>query len=382
MRLPNKAIGDARALSCRALLALVAALFLAGAAVAPAAAQTEGREVAPEMPSEGQVPGGALGNLNDAEIWRAVRHGIEGTVSIPDKKAGVLVQSEGDNWRAWRNGPITQIGLYAMGGMLILLVLFFAIRGRIRIDAGPSGRTMERFNGVERFAHWLTAVCFIILALTGLNLLYGKHLLLPALGPEAFAAVSLAGKYAHNYLSFGFMLGIALMFVLWVRHNIPNKQDVFWLVEGGGLFTKGYHPATRKFNGGQKVIFWLVILGGLSLSLSGLALLFPFQFSFFNWTFGLINLVGTNLPTDLTALQEMQLSQLWHSVVGCILIAVILAHIYIGSIGMEGAFAAMGSGQVDENWAREHHSIWVAEVNHEPLPDPDEVRARHMAAAE
>ncbi len=359
----------------RALLAVAVAFVVAAGAVSLASldaqAQTNDRSVEPVMPMEGNVPGRSLGAISDAEIWRNVRHGITGTVSIPDKQAGVLVQSEGDNWRAFRNGPVTVSGVWIMAGMLGLLALFFLIRGRVRVEAGLSGQTVERFNEIERFAHWLTASCFIVLALTGLNLLYGKHFLLPALGPESFAAITNAGKIAHNYLAFGFMLGVVLMFVLWVRHNLPDKYDLYWISEGGGLFVKGSHPPCRKFNFGQKAIFWFVILGGLSLSLSGIALMFPFEFAWFKPTFAALNVIGFNLPTDLTAMQEMQLSQLWHAIAAIVLIAVILAHIYIGSLGMEGAFDAMGTGQVDENWAREHHSIWVAELKGEPIPDPD-----------
>ncbi len=345
-------------------------------------AQTNERSVEPAMPTTGNVPGESLGNTSDAEIWRAVRHGIQGEVSIPDKKAGVLVQSEGDNWRAWRNGPVTVSGIWIVLGMLGLLALFFAIRGRIRVDSGMSGATIERFNGIERFAHWLTAICFVILGLTGLNMLYGRHVLLPVLGPDAFALLTLGGKYAHNYLAFGFMIGIALMFVLWVRHNLPNKYDLHWIAEGGGMFSKGVHPPARKFNFGQKVIFWAVVLGGLSLSLSGIALLFPFKFAMFEPTFNALNAIGLKLPTGLTAMEEMQLSQLWHGIVGLVMIAIILAHIYIGTLGMEGAFDAMGSGQVDENWAREHHNVWVAEMKGEPLPDPDGPHPGATQAAE
>ena len=164
------------------------------------------------------------------------------------------------------------------------------------------------------------------------------------------------------------MVGLVLIFVLWVKHNIPNKWDLIWASQLGGFFSKDNHPPSRKFNLGQKLIFWAVILGGLSLSLSGIALLFPFKFSFFADTFVILNAVGMSLPTDLSPIQEQQLSQLWHGVVSLILVAIVICHIYIGSLGMEGAFAAMGEGMVDENWARDHHSIWVAEVKGEPLP--------------
>ena len=347
---------------CVLCLALGLALTFTLAA-APAAAQTEGRTVEAAQPQGGQVPGAALGGSSDAEIWRAVRHGLKGEVSIPDKQAGVLIQSEGDNWRAWRNGPLTVSSAWIMLGTIGFLALFFALRGRIRIDAGPAGRTVERFNAVERFAHWLTAVSFILLAITGLNLLFGRHVLLPVLGPEAFAAITLGGKYVHNYGAFAFMAGIVFMFVLWIRHNIPTRNDLTWLSKGGGLFMQGVHPPSEKFNAGQKVIFWAVVLGGGSLSASGIALLFPFELAMFAGTFEFLNLFGAGLPTDLTPIEEMQLSQLWHALVGVIMTAIILAHIYIGSMGMEGAFDAMGSGQVDANWAREHHNLWYAKLD-------------------
>jgi len=363
--------------------ALVGVMLAVGAPVVSggggAWAQTNDRSVAPDMPTAGNVPGDSLGNTSDSEMWRAVRNGVQGNVSIPDKQAGVLVQSEGDIWRAWRNGPVTVSGIWIVAGMLGFLALFFAIRGRIRIEAGPSGQTVERFNGIERFAHWLTASCFIVLALTGLNMLYGKHVLLPVLGPEAFSLLSMGGKYAHNYLAFGFMIGVVIMFVLWVKDNIPNKYDMQWIADAGGLLTTGVHPPSRKFNAGQKFFFWALVLGGTSLAVSGVALLFPFQLAIFEPTFQAMNAIGFRLPDELTAMEEMQLSQIWHGIVGMIMIAIMLAHIYIGSLGMEGAFNAMGTGQVDENWAREHHSIWVAELKGEPIPDPDEP---HSGAAQ
>ncbi len=356
--------GQMSALSLTFKTSLAAlALTIAVAAGTPALAQTEGRNVQPAAPVAGQVPGDALGASSDAEIWRAVRRGLQGNVSIPNKQAGVLIQSEGDNWRAWRNGPVAIYGAWALLGMLGFLALFFALRGRIKIDAGPSGRTVERFNGLERFAHWLTAVSFVLLALTGLNLFYGRYILVPVLGKEVFATIAQLGKYVHNYISFAFMAGIVLMFVLWVVHNIPNKNDLIWLSKGGGLFARNVHPPSDKFNAGQKIIFWAVMLGGFSLALSGVSLLFPFQISVFAATFSVLNVFGFDLPTVLTPLQEMQYAQLWHNAVAAVMVAIILAHIYIGSLGMEGAFAAMGSGQVDRNWAREHHNLWYAKLD-------------------
>ena len=316
---------------------------------APAAAQ-----------SKGAVPGNFSGNISDAELWRAVRKGIKGRSSVKDPMAATLVQSEGDSWRAFKNGPLAQFGGWSLAAILVILVIFRLVRGQIKIDAGPSGQTIERFNALERATHWLTASSFIVLALTGLNVMYGKYFLLPLIGQGAFASLTYYGKVAHNYIAFAFMLGVVMMFVLWVRHNIIDGTDFNWIAKGGGMFSKGVHPPAKRFNFGQKIIFWFVVLGGLTISVSGLALLFPFEISPWAETFAVMNIFGFGLPTDLTLLQETQLSVLWHGVVGLIMITIIIGHIYIGTpVGMEGAIGAVGSGQVDVNWAREHHSLWL-----------------------
>ena len=315
--------------------------------------------------TSGEVPGQALGLNSDADLWRFIRNGNSGNISMQNELAAVMIQSEGDNWRAARNGPISTLGVLGVFGMIGLLAIFYAWRGRIKIDAGPSGKTIERFGSLDRFSHWLMAGSFVILAITGLNLLYGRYVLLPVLGPEIFSLITTAGKYAHNYLAFAFMAGLALSFLLWVRHNIPSKIDIDWLKAGGGIFVKGSHPPARKFNAGQKLIFWIVMLGGLSVSLSGIALMFPFQTDMFAKTFGILNVIGFDLPTNLTAMQEQQLNQLWHAIVSLVLMTIIIAHIYIGSVGMEGALDAMNSGKVDRNWAKEHHNLWVKEMDSE-----------------
>ena len=161
---------------------------------------------------------------SDADLWRFIREGNSGDVSMKNELAAVMIQSEGDNWRAVRNGPISIYGAAGVLGMIFLLAIFYSWRGRIKIDSGPSGKTIERFGSIDRFAHWLMAGSFVILAVTGLNLLYSRYILLPIMGPEAFSLITTAGKFAHNYLAFAFMAGLALSFLLWVRHNIPSKD--------------------------------------------------------------------------------------------------------------------------------------------------------------
>ncbi len=318
----------------------------------PAAAQTGGA-----------VPGNWSGSASDAEMWRAIRKGVKGRSNMQDPMAATLVQSDGDNWRAFKNGPLAQFGGWLLALIIVVLVVFRLVRGQVKIDSGLSGQTVERFNALERAVHWLTASSFVVLGLSGLNVMYGKYVLQPILGQSAFASLTSYGKLAHNYLGFALMLGVALMFVLWVRHNIFDGTDLKWIAHGGGLLTKGDHPPAKRFNFGQKCIFWVVILGGLTVSISGLALLFPYEITPWGETFAVLNIFGLGLPTELTALQETQLSVLWHAAVALGMIAVIIAHIYIGSpLGMEGALGAVASGQVDVNWVKEHHSIWADEV--------------------
>lgn len=297
-----------------------------------------------------------------SDVWRRIRVGEFGDVPIPDPLAGQLIQSEGEYWRTVREGPYRFYAGWFLVLVVALLAVFFALRGRIRVESGFSGIRIRRFGFFERFVHWLTAISFVLLALTGLNMIYGREWVLPLIGPGAFAGLTFYGKLVHNYLAFGFMLGVALMFLQWVWYNLPNRYDIQWMLRGGGIFGGG-HPPAKKFNAGQKVIFWLVVLGGFSLSLSGLQLLFPYQFSFFADTFAVFNAwFGTELPTELAPIQEQQLALIWHGVAAVFMIGVILAHIYIGTLGMEGAFDAMWKGEVDLNWAREHHNLWVEEL--------------------
>jgi formate dehydrogenase subunit gamma len=344
--------------SLTSLLFLVALLYAAGA-VMTGSASLDNAAVAQ---TGGTVPGDALGSTSDTDFWREIRR---------DKKAGIMIQSEGDNWRAIRNGPLSTYGVWAIFGVIAVLALFFVIRGRIKIDGGFSGKTIVRFNGLERFSHWLLANCFILLALTGLNVMYGRYVLKPLIGAEAFSTLTILGKYVHNYVGFAFMVALVLILVLWIKNNIPNRHDLVWLAKGGGMFSKGSHPPAKKFNAGQKILFWLVILGGVSISMSGIALMFPFKFSMFAGTFAALNVFGLGLPTELTPMQEMQYAQLWHAIVALFLIAVIIGHIYIGTLGMEGAFDAMGTGEVDRNWAREHHPLWLQEEEGAKAPGDD-----------
>ena len=234
---------------------------------------------------------------------------------------------------------------------------FYLVRGPIRLERPPSRIKIKRFTPLERFTHWLTATSFIILAITGLNYVFGKRLLMPLIGPDAFATWSLWAKYLHNAFAWPLMLGLLLMAVLWLRDNMPDRYDIEWLKRFGG-FLSGPHPPARRFNAGQKLIFWSVIIGGFALTASGIALLFP----------------------NLTDIGGIQFAQYVHAVSGVVMTAIMLAHIYIGTVGMEGALDAMVSGDVDLEWAKEHHRVWVEEEQAR-TPDGPQLR-KHAVPAE
>lgn len=352
-----------------ALTVLAVSFVMTVATLTPADAQSSVRP--PAGATTNAVPGEPVGGVGpgpsnfDPQLWSKVRNAEKGLVSIPDTKSGYLVDDSGWAWRLARSGEYYAWPLYGFAGILAVLAIFFLVRGRIKVSNGMSGSTITRFTDIERLAHWLLAIPFILLAITGLNVMYGKDVLMPIMGKEAFATLSVYAKYVHNYVAFAFMAGVVLTFFLWVRHNLPAREDISWIVQGGGLFGSA-HPPARKFNAGQKILFWLVFLSGVSLSLSGIALLFPYEFPMFAKTFEILNVaatpLGMTLPTELTPNQEQQYATLWHGILAAVMTTVVIAHIYIGSIGMQGAFDAMGSGEVDVNWAKDHHSIWAEEV--------------------
>jgi formate dehydrogenase subunit gamma len=296
--------------------------------------------IATSMPSNAQQVNPTASSVKEQQLLQELNR-IQGRVSIPDQRSGVLEQPAGRDWRKFRNVTLRWIGGIAILGMLAVLVIFYLSRGMVRLESGRSGRSIVRFNAFERFVHWMTATCFIILAVSGLNITFGRPLLLPLIGFAAFSEWSQWAKYAHNYLSFPFTIGVVLIFLMWIAGNIPNKVDVDWLKRGGGMVGHD-HPPAYRFNAGQKAIYWIVVIGGGAVAVTGYELMFPFY---------------------LSGIEGMQLAQIVHSVVAVLFVAAMLAHIYIGTIGMEGAFEAMGTGTVDVSWAKEHHSLWLKEQN-------------------
>ena len=286
---------------------------------------------------ESAPPNPTTQSVTEQQLLQELRK-IEGRVTIPDPNAGVLLQPQGRQYQTFHERVLPWLGGVAIILMLLALAAFYVRRGPITLDRPLRRIKIKRFTAFERFTHWLTATSFIVLAVTGLNYVFGKRLLMPLMGADAFAVWSQWAKYAHNTVAWPFMLGLLLMTALWISDNMPDRYDREWLKHFGG-FLSNKHPPARRFNAGQKLIFWSVALGGLALAASGLVLMFP----------------------SASGIAGIQFAQYVHAVAAAILTAIMLAHIYIGTIGMQGALDPMVSGEVDLAWAEQHHSAWIEE---------------------
>jgi len=329
---------------------------------------------------------GTLGGASSSDIWEALRFGtadVRVSSSSAGAEARVLMQDRGMWWLELRRGPVATYGGYALIGMLVVLALFYAIKGKNRVQSGYSGRTVLRHTAFARFSHWLLASSFLILGITGLIVLFGRAGLLPWMGPEAFSMLALGSKWVHNNIAWPFMLSLVFILVIWTWDNLPDRYDVKWILKGGGILFGG-HPSSAKFNAGEKIVFWSSIIFGAIISVSGLALLFPFEIQLNAWLFSMINATGlpefagfAALPERLSPHEEMQFSQLVHLVVAFVMMLVIMGHIFMGAFWIEGAMDGMISGRVDEHWAREHHDIWAEQLEKKGLISKESRIALH-----
>ncbi len=312
-----------------------------------------GTALAQEQRAMAQRPLAAPPGSGDiaADYWRTLRQGESGySASAPDQSSN-LINPSGTAWQFARNEEVMKIGAWSFAIFAGAVVLFYLARGTVRLDKGRSGRVVERWPLIHRIIHWWVAVLFIIQLVTGLVLLYGKPLLIPLFGKEAFGTLALLSKNAHNYLGPLLFVGLVVMVVAWIKDNIPKGIDFAWFAKGGGLVGKG-HPHAEFLNGGEKVWFWVVALAGGVIVVTGMVLDFP-QF-------------GQTRET-------MQDMLYLHGISGLIVGAMMLGHIYIATLGTEGALEGMVNGHVDTNWAAQHHDLWYETVKDQAI-GADEVQ--------
>src|SRR5229473_5550518 len=203
---------------------MLGAIALAGVIALSAPAQAQ---QAPIIDPQASV-------VNEQTLLRELSR-IQGDIDQLDPRARVLIQPAGRVWDHFHEVTLYWGGAIVILGTLAALAAAYLLLGRIRITAGRSGRKILRFKAFERFAHWLTAVSFVVLGVTGLNITFGKALLLPLIGPDAFSAFSQYAKYAHNFVSFAFVLGLAAIVVIFIKDNIPDKTDIEWFRRAGGF---------------------------------------------------------------------------------------------------------------------------------------------------
>ncbi len=299
--------------------------------------------------SKGNVPNPGT------DLWRDIvqneprnlippyNQGDKNSSQVKSVDSTILVNIFGQQWRQIRMDKIIPISAIVIVSILGLLALFYLIRGKIKIRAGASTKTIKRYSAYERFVHWSMATCFIILAFTGMVLLFGRNYLIPLIGKQANSDLAMVAKTIHDYIGPVFIFFLLLMFLKFVIRNIYARGDMTWLLRGGGIIGNKHVPS-GFFNMGEKTLFWLLIIIGTVISSTGIILDFP----------------------NLNLIREtMQASHLLHSISGMVMFSIILGHIYIGSIGMEGAFDAMKTGQCDLNWAKEHHQNWAEDCERE-----------------
>lgn len=340
---PDMAVAQDKAAAPPAKAAPAPAPAGAAVKVTPLAATPEVPKAAPPLPAGSTAAPG----WNNPPNWNEVSTTPQ-YASVPGRETNILIQDAGHKWRALRNGPVTFYGGLIVLVIPALILLFYAMKGKIKLHDKPTGRLIERFNSAERVAHWTMAISFVILAVSGLVMMFGKYLLLPVLGYGVFANVTAFCKNIHNFVGPLFIFSMVVMFVIFVKDNFFAGHDGKWFASFGGLFS-GKHVPSGRFNAGEKAWFWGgVVVFGLIVSVSGLVLLFP------NWN---------------TSREVMGQANLIHAVFTCLFIAASFAHIYLGTLGMEGAYQAMREGYVDETWAKEHHEIWYDEVKAGKRPE-------------
>jgi formate dehydrogenase subunit gamma len=280
--------------------------------------------------------------LNNAPVWREVRSGAPQTTTVVGRETNVLIQSRGETWRALRVPLIFWGGVLVAVGVLGLAV-FYMLRGPLDLspDEKRGGRIIERFKPIDRYAHWLLAITWVTLAITGLILSLGKSVLLPLIGYTLFSWLAILAKNLHNFVGPILIVAVPLMFVRYVRDNGLGIEDLKWAINIVGYF-KGHEYPSGKFNAGEKLVFWVVLtLLSTVLIITGLWLVFP--------------------NFDQTR-STMQTANVIHMLAAYGAIALALVHVYLGTIGMADAYKAMRYGYVDESWAKHHHLLWYQDI--------------------
>ncbi len=344
-------------------------------AAAPAAAQAKGVQSAnifsiapdantdPKYADQTNAERSKVQPGNNAPMWRQVGAGVTGYSSLPvtqAPEAGNLIQqfvqypgsrltNAGEAWRQVRNKWIIPYGGSLLVIVALAIALFYFGKGPMQLHGTPTGRKIERFTPLERAAHWANAIAFVCLAVSGLVMAFGKFFIQPIFGNVLFGWLTYMLKNLHNFAGPLFAVSLIMVFVTFLKDNFPTKEDITWLLKGGGMLT-GQEVPSHRFNAGEKIVFWLGVLGlGLIVVASGLVL-------------------DKLIPGLVYERSTMQIANMVHGVATIVMMLMFMGHIYMGTIGMEGAYSAMKDGYVDETWAKEHHELWYDDIKAGKIP--------------
>jgi formate dehydrogenase subunit gamma len=301
---------------------------------------------------------------NNAPMWRGVQAGREGYSSLPrsqDPEAGVLIQqpvqypgsrmtTAGQAWREVRNHWIIPYGGALLLIALLALGIFYFAKGPLghsTVDSGPM--RIERFTPFERAAHWANAIAFVVLGLSGIVMAFGKFFLLPVMGLTLFGYFTYILKNLHNFFGPLFAVSLAIVIVVFIRDNLPQRGDLRWLLRLGGMLG-GREMPSHRFNAMEKVIFWVgTLLLGVIVVGSGLVM-------------------DKLIPSLMYDRQTMQVTNMIHGTAAALMLAILFVHIYVGTVGFRGAYTGMRHGYVNEPWAQEHHAYWYEDIRAGKIP--------------
>ena len=300
---------------------------------------------------------------NNAPVWRQAAQGVEGHSSLPKREApeaGFLMQPQvqypgsrltnaGEAWRQVRNNWIIPYGGSLLLITLLAIAFFYWRKGSIDLHGAETGKKIERFTYFERAAHWTNAIAFCTLAISGIVMAFGRFFIQPVLGGTLFGWLAYALKNAHNFMGPLFAVSLVVVFFTFARDNMPSKEDIAWILKGGGLFS-GQEVPSHRFNAGEKIVFWggVFALGAVVVG-SGLVL-------------------DKLIPGLVYMRETMQISHMIHAIAALLMMAMFMGHIYLGTIGMKGAYNGMKTGYVDETWAKEHHQLWHDDIKAGKIP--------------
>jgi formate dehydrogenase subunit gamma len=297
---------------------------------------------------------------NNAPVWRQVGQGVTGTTNFPYPEYGNMIQgfvqypgstwtNAGEAWRQVRNNVIIPYGGSLLLIVAVAIAIFYFGKGTIQLHGQETGRKIERFTAFERAAHWTNAIAFVTLAISGLVMAFGKFFLLPIMGSSLFGWFTYILKNVHNFVGPLFAVSLVIVIFTFFKDNLPSKEDIKWILGGGGLLS-GKEIPSHRFNAGEKFVFWGgVFFLGLIVVASGLVL-------------------DMLIPGLAYLRADMQIAHMIHASAAVIMMVLFMGHIYMGTLGMSGAYQAMKTGYVDETWAKEHHELWYDDIKAGKIP--------------